>query len=69
MKVSHSPDNIEHCFYIILPCLFRFDTFFLDAKRLIHAHGVIGVKNPTAIAHNRLRYSSGRKGRKQNLVG
>jgi hypothetical protein len=29
MKVSHSPNDIEHCFYIILPRLFRINTLFL----------------------------------------
>jgi hypothetical protein len=48
MKVSHSSDSIEHCFYIILSRLIWFDTFFLDAKRLVDAHSVIGVKNACA---------------------
>ena len=41
MKVSHSPDDIEHCFYIILPCLLWINTLFLYTQSLINVHGLI----------------------------
>src|SRR6266581_2373918 len=41
MKICHSSDNIEHCFYIILPGLFWIDTLLFNPQRLIHGHGVI----------------------------
>jgi hypothetical protein len=67
MKVSHSSDDIEHCFYIILPRLFWVNTLLFDAQSLIHAHGLIGVKNPAAITDNGLRYPGSGKGCKQDF--
>src|SRR5207302_10496275 len=65
--VRHSSDDIEHCFYIILPGLFWFNTLFLNTKRLIHLHSLIAVEDRPTITDNRLRHTSSRKGSKEHF--
>src|SRR6266852_6863523 len=54
VKISHPSDDIEHCFYIILPRLFWINAQLFNAKCLIHLHSLIAVENSSSITDDRL---------------
>src|SRR6266487_1937929 len=66
-RVYHFSDDIEVCFYIVLPCLPFLDTLFSDPQSHIHIHCLITVKLSTSVTDNHRWSTKGREGFKEHF--